>query len=303
MEPRDLIEAYVTDVTQRLPSGKRADVALELDALLAEELAGRAEAAGRAADEEMTLAMLQRFGAPAEVAMRYQPSAAIIDPADTRAFLVAAAVGTLILVSLGQLPLGQPSENWQPISILSWLGLLVLFFGARAWLRRRRSEPTPWRPRDPGTASRFGSVALVLVIGCGVLAFGAPGWVFTQLSDGGHLSPQLHYAEDFRRVRLPWLIGVWGLTAALYGWIAVAGRWRPATRRIEAALQLATGLILIWFLAGGPMFRAPDIDAVAKIGVLVAAAVAFIDTGLKVRRLPGRSAAMAASQTAQRGGA
>lgn len=50
MTPEAVVEAYVSDVARRLPRAKRNDVALELQALLHDELSGKAEASGRAAD-------------------------------------------------------------------------------------------------------------------------------------------------------------------------------------------------------------------------------------------------------------
>ena len=63
MDARTVIESYVHDVTQLLSRKDRADVALELRALLAEELAARA--AGAPADEAMAIELVRGFGAPA----------------------------------------------------------------------------------------------------------------------------------------------------------------------------------------------------------------------------------------------
>ena len=50
MNAQDVIESYVRDVARLLSRDKRNDVALELRELLHDELAARAEAAGRAPD-------------------------------------------------------------------------------------------------------------------------------------------------------------------------------------------------------------------------------------------------------------
>ena len=44
--PEALLDAYVSDVAHRLPRAKRSDVALELRALLSDELRGKAEMRG-----------------------------------------------------------------------------------------------------------------------------------------------------------------------------------------------------------------------------------------------------------------
>jgi hypothetical protein len=53
MTPQAVIEAYVSDIARRLPRARRNDVALELQALLQEELQGKAGDRGTAADEAM----------------------------------------------------------------------------------------------------------------------------------------------------------------------------------------------------------------------------------------------------------
>ncbi|MFI4975879.1 MAG: hypothetical protein ACHP84_15165 [Caulobacterales bacterium] len=283
-----LIESYVSEVTARLPRSKRADIASELSALLVEELSARAEAAGRAPDEAMALELLRGFGRPAEVAARYGPSIAILDPADTRDFLVAAVAGSLALLGLGRLTLQQPPQNWPAIVVMSWLGFLVLLFGSLHWARRRRPALSRWRPRERESANRVASLLLVVVIASGTIAYGAPAWLFAKLTGGLRLSPWLAYADDFQRWRLPWLLVLWSLAAMLFLWVAVEGRWRPLTRRIEAALQVGVSAVLIWFLAAGPMFRTPEVDHAVKIGLLIAVVVILADAAFKIRRLADR---------------
>ncbi|MES1197221.1 MAG: hypothetical protein ABUL55_01225, partial [Pseudomonadota bacterium] len=59
MDPKAVIESYVDEVVRRLPAADRNDVGFELRDLLAEELANKADEAGRPADEAMTLALLR----------------------------------------------------------------------------------------------------------------------------------------------------------------------------------------------------------------------------------------------------
>src|SRR5690348_3765322 len=82
MTADDVIESYVRDVARLLPHKRRDDVALELRALLQEELAAKAEAAGRPQDQAMAMALLAGFGRPAEAAARYEPRKPLIDPED-----------------------------------------------------------------------------------------------------------------------------------------------------------------------------------------------------------------------------
>jgi hypothetical protein len=134
MHADDLIERYVADVARLLPRRQRADVALELRTLLLDELQERAAAAGRAADEAMARELLVGFGRPAEVAARYRPTLAIIDPADSRGFVRAAVAGVTIIWVLGL--------------VNALRRVLVVCFAAVAWIRRR------WPHRAAGSPDR-----------------------------------------------------------------------------------------------------------------------------------------------------
>jgi len=101
MHATEVIARYVDDVTRRLPRRQRDDVAMELLALLREELEARAQAAGHAPDETIARALVVAFGRPAEVAARYRPPVVVIDPAETRAFLWLSGAGLGIIWAVG----------------------------------------------------------------------------------------------------------------------------------------------------------------------------------------------------------
>src|SRR6516165_6691537 len=164
MDPNTVIESYVRDVTARLPGRDRTDVAMELRALLAEELAARSAAEARPADEAMTLALLRGFGSPAQAAMRYRPTPPLLDPADTRPFVLSGVIGALVLAAIA--PLGAPHapKDAATTAILAWLGLLVLVFATRNWAHRQWPSLAAWKPRDPDRANRAANMALVAVI-------------------------------------------------------------------------------------------------------------------------------------------
>ena len=149
MTADNLVESYLSDVARLLPRRQRHDVALELRTLLTEELAAKAETAGRPADETMAYDLLRDFGRPAEVAARYRPAPAIIEPADTRRFLRISVAGLLVIWSLGLLNLALLSilvarGRWEPLTrridialslatcaVLTWILLAGNIFQAR----------------------------------------------------------------------------------------------------------------------------------------------------------------------------
>ncbi|HVM98657.1 MAG TPA: hypothetical protein VMT68_00465 [Caulobacteraceae bacterium] len=301
MDAHTVIEAYVRDVTARLPSRGRADVAMELRALLNEELAARARDAGRPADQAMAMDLLAGFGPPSQVAQRYRPEAPLIDPADTRPFLVAALVGAAVLGALASVAQPHAPQNSLTNAVLAWLGVLVVVFAIRSWAKRRWPALGAWRPRDPDQASRPGVAALVAVMALGIVCYGAPDRIFAAFTGGARLPATLAYDPGFAATRLPWLLAVWGLTAALYAWIAIVGRWRPLTRRVDAASKLGVVLILAWFLADGPMFQAAATDRTVKawlalivIGLLVEATIKIIGIARAAQPTPPNAPGVAA---------
>jgi hypothetical protein len=285
VEVQALITNYVGDVTARLPRRLRSDVSFELAALLNEDLAARATSAGRAADEAMTLELIQGFGRPAEVAARYAPAHALLDASDTRDFLVSAVIGSLLLLALGQLTMQHAVKDWPSIMVLSWLGFLVVVFGARNAARRRWPSLGRWKPHDRDAVSRGGNIALVILIAAADLCYGAPAWLFGKLTGGAHLPATLVYADGFASQRLPWLLGVWAVMAVLLAVAAVEGRWRPLTRRIEAGLSLAVPALLLWFLLGGPMMQLASSDHVLKNWMVPIMGLVFADAVVKISRL------------------
>lgn len=123
MDPRTLIESYVDDVARRLPRRLRTDVALELRALLIEELAGRASEAGREPDEAMALALLRGFGAPADVADRYRPGGfSIVQPqaAPGFALLCLGGLGLQWALTLPGVFIGAASADEAAVRLGGW---------------------------------------------------------------------------------------------------------------------------------------------------------------------------------------
>jgi hypothetical protein len=301
MDAQTVIESYVRDVTRYLARRDRADVALELRALLGEELAARTTRAGHPADSAIAMELLASFGPPGQVAVRYRPANALIDPADTRPFLTAAVVGGVGLGAVVGLAQPHSPKDAVTVASLSWLGLLVVIFAVRSWAKRQWPGFAAWKPRDPDRVSRLANLALVAIIVTGIVAYGAPLWVYAQFAGGGRVPPglaRLAYASNFQAMRLPWLLVLWGAQALLCIWVTVEGRWRAFTRRAEAGLALAVSLVLVWFLAGGPMFQTPAVDHTAKTWLAVITLGVFADAFAKTSRFvppspptprPGRS--------------
>lgn len=281
MDVQKQIDLYVGDVIKHLPRNQRRDVGDELTALLREELAGKSP--------DDATAALRAFGRPSEVAARYHPAIAIVDPSDTRSFLIAALAGVVVVALISAPVIARHGRDAANVLMLAWLGFLVCWFGLKGWIWRRWPKSGQWRPRDHDAANRGGTLALILIILLGMVCYGAPQWLFATLTGGLRLAPMLDYTDDFRDHRLPWLLATWGCAVVLMIVVLVEGRWRPATRAISVAVNIATILILTWFRFGAPMFVTPSIDANVRAALAFIIGVVLIDTAVRLYNMRGTS--------------
>jgi hypothetical protein len=303
MNANDVIECYVTDVAVQLPRRQRNDVAFELRALIDEGLQDKAEAAGRAVDAAMATEFLNAFGRPTEVAARYRPTLAIIDPADGHAFLRASVIGLAIIWLLGLLArLGQPMDSaggllgvlgqwWggTVIPSLWWPGVLVVGFAGAAWTRRRWPQTSDWKPRaaDRIQGGRAALAMGIVGIACGVYALVRPRWLLDYFW-GGHAAPSayaaLTYADPFLRSEAPWLLALLLLNIPVLAGVIVQGRWSPRMRRLQAGLGLITCAVLAWTISDGPVFITPVSDRTVKSFLVLIVAFTLIHHGIRLLR-------------------
>lgn len=316
MNAKDVIESYVADVGARLPRKQRNDVAFELRALLEEELQARAEGAehdpeaAEAAEAAAAMELVRDFGRPSEVAARYRPSLTIIDPADGHGFLRAATVGLAIIWSLGLLEhvgkafsAGGVDSGWDLLTLLGqwwvrtvipslwWPGVLVVGFGASAWVRRRWPQTPVWKPRmgDGVGGGRSALVLGILGILFGLYILIEPRWVL-DLVWGGLAAPAaydaLTYTDSFRRLQGPWLLGLLVLNIPLLTAVVIKSRWSPLLRRLEILLGLLTCGTMLWAVAGGPIFMAPASDRLTKVLFVLIVLYVLADRGVRwLRRI------------------
>jgi hypothetical protein len=303
MKPDEIIENYVSDVALKLPRAQRDDVAFELRALLHEELQAKADAAGRSADAAMTMALLEAFGHPKDVAARYRPTLTIIDPADGHAFRRATLIGLAVIWCAGllkvlQQPIGSgwdlltPLSQWwlgTVIPSLWWPGLLVVGFAMAARARRRRPHAAVWTPRagKPTHANRIAMAAGIVGIVCGVSVLIEPRWVLDVVWQG-RAAPvayeALTYAEPFRHRQAPILLGLLLLNIPMLIAVMLGGRWSVNIRRMETALSLITCGVMLWTVLDGPVFMADSSDSTVKFVMAVIVAITLINLGVQAFR-------------------
>lgn len=311
MTPNELIELYVTEVALRLPRRQRNDVAFELRALLHEELQGKAEAAGRAADASMTTELLRAFGLPGDVAARYLPTLNVIDPADGPKFVRATGIGLVIIWCLGLweqvlAPVANGAEffgalgHWWGATVIAslwWPGVLVVGFGLAAWSRRRNAPTAEWQPRaaDRIQGSRAALGLAVVGILCGVYILLDPRWVL-DFFWGGRAAPvayeALTYTATFRERLAPWMLLLLLLNVPIFVAALVQGRWPAGLRRLQRGLSLLTCASMAWIVLDGPVFAGAAGDRACKIALVLLIVLTLGEIALRrlrsVRPTPSR---------------
>ena len=250
MDAHEVIDSYVRDVARYLPRNKRNDVAFELRALLADELAAKAESAGRAPDRAMAMELLQGFGRPAEAAGRYHPRSPIIDPADNHNFVIWAVVGA---IGGGAL---KPTEG---AAYFRWLGVLVVVFALMGWNRRRNPDVLRWKPnRGPDAMPRgLALLALAATLFFPVFMYVAPQTFVKVAFFGAFPTGGLELTEAFRHSwqRAATLVGL-GALVGVWAAVAVQGGWRSRTRWASVAAH--AGLGVLCFVHAVPMMTLPE---------------------------------------------
>ena len=302
MSSDELIASYVSDVVRLLPHAERADIALELHSLLADEVA-EASAAGSPSkvDEQFTLELLRRFGHPVEVAARYHPAAGVVDQVDRRGLWTAAVVGVAVIVGLAVhtgLTRGATvgvlltlRDLWVATLLRAalWVGLLTVGFAAAAWVRRHRPHRAAWSPRAVGrvATSRAGGIASV-VAGIAATAVLIDPNLLVEFLSGGRATPAaleaFDYDADFLRWRAPVILALLAARLALQFVVIVRGRWHGTTAQINVALSLAICAALAWTVAAGPVFQVVPTDELVRVLLSAIIVGSLIGVGVNLRR-------------------
>lgn len=227
------------------------------------------------------------------MAARYRPALTIIDPADGHSFLRTTVIGLALIWCLGLLMwLGQPIGSTGDVLNLFgqwWPGVLVVWFGMAAWVRRRWPQTTRWKPRA-GDRIHGGRVAMAMAlvgILCGLYVLIEPRWVL-DFFWGGQAAPAayqaLTYTDAFRQHQAPWLLALLLLNIPMFIAVIVMGRWSATLRRIETVLSLVTCAVLAWTVLNGPVFMTPVSDGTAKFFVVPIIVFTLITMAVKLHR-------------------
>jgi hypothetical protein len=322
MDAGELLDRYVSAVGRELPKPGRADFEAELRSLLDDALAERAEAAGRAPDEALAVALLTDFGPPDRVAERYgQPRRCLVGPVHYPAYrltllVVAAVLGALFLfgafwsLALGESDpqarlLGLASMTFQfGWTLLANVGLVTLVFaGVERWdPADALAGGSTWDPRalpavaDPDRLDR-GDLAVEMGIDAALL-------VFLNLAASRQSPLPLLPAEGVLRFTpafldlMPWLNGLLLLSLGLNAVVLRQGRWRPATRLASVALGVYALWLIARLLTGGDLVSQGGLSQLLKLGFAFLGVLVVVDIAQQAARLVQGPRPVAAAQPA-----
>ena len=294
MDAQTVIDSYVNDVAAQLPRGQRNDVGFELRTLLTEELEAAADQAGRPPDEQLAMQVVQDFGQPDVVAAHYSPRGfAIIEPEHAPTFVMLATIivaaewlVTLPRVFVSTMTFG----DWVAgpgLGAMSWVGLLLVWFGMASWIRRRSPvdpqtlmrpwthwlfwlpNPRAWRPVDHATNARRLAIRLVPLSTVATLFFIAPSWWLQLLLPAGTDTSWAAYEKSFHHWLFAPLLAL--MIARLLMLMTVLFSVRLWTRSESIRVTLWGGFValLIWVLFGWQIFANGITNALFKVWLAI----------------------------------
>jgi hypothetical protein len=270
-----LIDRYITEIGKHLPHKNRADIQAEIRSTLEDMLDERKQVKGDV-DEAMVVELLKEYGAPHEVASRYQTQhhQYLIGPRMFPIFALVARVVFSVLVALSLISLGVdlskagfaaaeivPLVSKWFISTLSGLiaalGHLVLILAIidrTAFGRNFEQETKEWNPRelystpDPDQIDPPDHIATIIFTFLGLVILNLyPNLVSIHVVNNGIQTSIPILTKTFFHF-LPW-VNLMSLVLIGFNAIMLSQRiWRTTTRILSMLIDVAAATLSITIL-------------------------------------------------------
>ena len=291
-----LIENYLAQAGQFLPSDVRGDVVLELRSTLEESVARRAEREAREPSDEDQRFVLAEMGHPLAVASQYLPQQHLIGPQLFPIYLHALRIVASIVLAVHIVLALALAQEFNVIGLL--LDLVTSVFWAIAWVTvifaaleysgERFDLFSRWSPDSlqSGVATPVSySDQVTNVVSEGLLLLWWNGLIALPTLAG--VQPTDVWAN------LHWPVnGIVGALFASHIWVMVRGYWTRNHLRLEVLLTVGALLLIGWLVATDLIIlteanRLTDvpIEFVVKFALMNVAAFVFWDLWKGVRSL------------------
>jgi hypothetical protein len=287
----DMIDAYVSEIGQRLPARQRVDIEREIRSMIGDTLDDESQAQNRPIDDDMVAQVLKRLGSPQKVAASYIPPQYLIGPELFPAYLtvvkivlsvlvVLAIVGLALLVGLAGTVQSQVLEPLARASggifsgIIQAFGIITIVFAVLQRVAPKNQlvqEEAEFDPRklklkpDTEKISPPGLVVEIVFTFIGIILFS----VFPQvIGVGSYNSGQWVIVPVLSQAffgYLPYLVALWVAQAALKSAVLAGGRWTEPTRWINVGLNILS-IVLVSIILQGPSLVTLPPDIVTTLG-------------------------------------
>lgn len=280
------VDSYVAEVGRHLPEKSRADIEKEIHSMIEDSLEDESRAKGLPVDEDMEVEVLKRLGPPEKMATSYLPARYLIGPDLFPHFLTTLRIVIAVLTVVAAIGFGVSLARSQPTlpeaiaqgisSLLNGLiyavGIVVVIFAiiqlSTPGLKLNSAE---WDPRKLKAVPDTEKISLpeqIIEIFLSVLAITVfnlyPDWIGISSLVNGQWVHVPVLTDAFLRL-VPWFSLLWALDIGHNVWLASKGRWEPALRWAQIALNLG-GIALLGFLLFGPAFISINSADAARLG-------------------------------------
>lgn len=302
----NLIDTYIEQVGDNLPSKDREDIKKEIRSILEDTLESRSQSTGRPVDEAMTVEVLKEYGTPKKVAASYLPPRYLIGPRLYPTFLMVTKLILGIIVLVGVVTTSVALFQ-QPFTIetgiefvikklmellgssLSVFGNLVFVFAIVEWAlahAKSESEET-WDPRSlTGEVSSdivkpWSQVPDIILTVIALLVFNVFANKFgTYFNDAAGSSVFIPALSPVFFTYLPWINLLWVLGLVLNFALIRSGKWQPWSKWLQMGLDVMSVVLLILMATG----RSIVTDAAEKLVHMgpTGQQIASIQTGISM---------------------
>jgi hypothetical protein len=307
----NLIETYINQVGDNLPTKDREDIKAEIRSIIEDTLDGRSQAAGRPVDDAMIVEVLKEFGTPKKMAASYLPPRYLIGPRLYPTFMmvlriVLGIIGIVVMVktSVNVAQQAQSIKAVVPIitnglaegvsSLLAALGNIVFIFALIEWGMSRTKEEQEkektWDPRslegkeDSDAFKPWERIPDIVFTLAALLIFNFyPQWIgifLTSPATGEWIHVPFLTPAFFHY--LPWLNILWVLGLVMNFVLIRTGQWRTWNRWFQIGIDVLTMTVFILMASGSPIveFLPEKLKLLGKMGEDIARMQPTINMGV-----------------------